>query len=201
MPHTDPDESTTPPIEVSELIEPIAQRWSPRAFTEREPTDVELERVFEAARWSASCFNAQPWRYLVVRRGEPGFADAIAGLVPANQAWASHAPVLGFSLTAPNFEFDGKPNLHAWHDVGAASAQLSIQAASVGMMVHQMAGIVREVVRERFAVPESLEVVAGFALGWPGDPSQLPEPLRAREVAPRVRKPLADMLIRGRWGG
>lgn len=182
------------------LLEAIAKRWSPRAFAEREPTDAELELVFEAARWAASCFNEQPWRYLVVRRTEPEFADALAGLTERNQAWARQAPVLGFSLAQPSFTQTGKPNLHAWHDVGAASAQLSIQAATIGLMVHQMAGIVRDVVRERFSVPDSLEIVTGFAMGWPGDPQQLAEPHRERELAPRVRRELSQTLIRGRFG-
>lgn len=182
------------------LLEAIAKRWSPRAFAEREPTDAELELVFEAARWAASCFNDQPWRYILVRRAEPEFADALAGLVESNQAWAREAPVLGFSLAQPSFTQTGAPNMHAWHDVGAASALLSIQAATIGLMVHQMAGIVRDVVRERFNVPESLEVVAGFAMGWPGDPQQLAEPYRERELAPRSRRALSDTLIRGRFG-
>lgn len=156
--------------------------------------------MFEAARWAASSFNEQPWRYIIVRRGEPEFADAIASLTTGNQVWAGGAPVLGFSLTQPNFSLTGKPNFHARHDVGAASAQLSIQAASIGLMVHQMAGIVREVVRERFAVPAELEVVAGMALGWPGDPMQLPERLRSVELGPRTRRPLAETLVRGRFG-
>ena len=182
------------------LLEAIAKRWSPRAFAEREPTDAELELVFEAARWAASCFNDQPWRYILVRRTEPEFADALAGLVESNQAWAREAPVLGFSLAQPSFTQTGKPNMHAWHDVGAASALLSIQAASIGLLVHQMAGIVRDVVRERFNVPAQFEVVAGFAMGWPGDPQQLAEPYRERELAPRSRRALSETLIRGRFG-
>jgi len=182
------------------LLEAIAKRWSPRAFAEREPTDAELELVFEAARWAASCFNDQPWRYILVRRTEPEFADALAGLVESNQAWAREAPVLGFSLAQPSFTQTGKPNMHAWHDVGAASALLSIQAASIGLLVHQMAGIHRDVVRERFAVPDQFEVVAGLAMGWPGDPQQLAEPYRERELAPRSRRALSETLIRGRFG-
>lgn len=182
------------------LIEVIRERWSPRAFSEREPTDDELALVFEAARWAASSYNEQPWRYIVVRRGEPEFADAIAGLTAGNQVWAAGAPVLGFSLTQTNFTQTGEPNRHAWHDVGAASAQLSIQAASIGLMVHQMAGIERDVVRERFAVPAELEVVAGMALGWAGDPTQLPEKLRSAELRPRTRRPLNETLVRGRFG-
>jgi hypothetical protein len=137
--------------------------------------------------------------YIVTRRSETQLhADAVAGLNEYNRAWAAGAPVLGYSLARPNFAATGKPNRHAWHDVGAASAMLSIQATHLGMMVHQMAGILPEVVRERFAVPAELEVVAGFAMGWPGDPEQLPEPLRSRERAPPERKPLTDLRVRGR---
>jgi nitroreductase len=182
------------------LLDPIAQRWSPRAFSERAPTDDELALVFEAARWAPSCFNDQPWRFLVVRRDEPEFADAVAGLVAQNQAWAQHAPVLGFSLARQSFAHNGQPNRHAWYDLGAAMALLSIQAASLGLMVHQMAGIVGDVVRERFAVPEELDVAVGFALGWPGDPEALAEPYKTRELAERSRIGLEEVLLRGRFG-
>ena len=182
------------------LLDPIAQRWSPRAFSEREPTLDELTQVFEAARWAASCYNAQPWRFIVARKSEgQRHADVAAGFNEFNRAWAASAPVVGFTLANRNLD-NGKPNRHAWFDAGAAVAQLSIQAASLGLMVHQMAGIEREVVRERFAVPDELEVVAGFAIGWPGDPAVLSDKLRERELAPRARKPLSELLIHGWWG-
>lgn len=182
------------------MLEAITKRWSPRAYDPREPSDEQLEELFEAARWAMSCFNDQPWVYIVTRRSEGRIHDdAVAGLVEANRVWAAAAPVLGYSLARSNFAQTGKPNKHAWHDVGAASAIMSIQAAHMGLMVHQMAGILPEVVRERFAVPAELDVVAGFTIGWPGDPETLPEPLRTRELAPRVRKPLAEVLRRGRF--
>lgn len=179
----------------AELLEPIAGRWSPRAFAEREPTSAELTQIFEAARWAASSYNAQPWRFIVTRKSKDArYADAAAGLNEFNRAWAGAAPVIGFCLAAREFD-NGKPNRHAWFDVGAAMAQLGIQAASIGLMIHQLAGIEREVVRERFAVPEQLELVAGFVMGWPGDPAGLPDKLRERELAARERKPLSELLL------
>jgi nitroreductase len=185
------------PSEVPPLLDAIARRRSPRAWAPAEPSEATLVSLFEAARWAPSCFNEQPWTYLVTRRSDGApFEDALAGLTPGNQAWAKSAPVLCFSLVRERFARNDKPNRHAWHDVGAASALLSIQAASLGLMVHQMAGIVREVVRERFAVPDELEIVAALAIGYPGDPDQLDDALRERELAPRTRKPLAEVFAR-----
>lgn len=187
----------TEPDDVPPLLDAISSRRSPRAWQPREPSDAVLAALFEAARWAPSCFNDQPWTYLVTCRsdGEP-FEHALAGLTPGNQSWAAAAPVLAFSLVREHFAHNGKPNRHAWHDVGAASALLSIQAASLGLMVHQMAGIEGEVVRERFSIPGELDIVAALAIGYPGDPDQLDEALRARELAPRTRKPLAEVFVR-----
>jgi nitroreductase len=184
------------------LLDVIAQRWSPRAFDpERVPSDEQLAQIFEAARWAASSYNEQPWRYLLATRDDgPLYQDALAGLNEFNRSWAATAPVVAFSLARRKFSSRDSDNPHAWHDVGAASAQLSLQAASLGIMVHQMAGIVREEVRSRFAVPEDFEVVAGIVLGWPGDPQQLPDKLREREAAPRTRRAREELVIRGRFG-
>ena len=183
------------------VLDAIAKRWSPRAFTEREPSEEQLALVFEAARWAPSSFNLQPWRYIVTLASDGRrHADALAGLNEFNRSWAAAAPVLGFSLAEREMK-PGKANLHAWHDVGAASTLLSIQAATFDLMVHQMAGIERQVVRERFAVPDSLEVVAGFAMGWPGDPDQLSDKLRERELSPRTRTPRDAFVFRGPLSG
>src|SRR5207244_1894971 len=51
-------------------IEPVLiDRWSPRAMSGEEISREELMRLFEAARWAPSSFNAQQWRALYARRG------------------------------------------------------------------------------------------------------------------------------------
>ncbi len=105
-------------------------------------------------------------------------------------------------LTVASLKFarNQKDNRHAFHDVGLAAANLVVQATSLGLVVHLMAGILPDKAREVFGIPEGHEAVTGIALGYPGDAAKLDEKLRQREQAPRSRKPLAEFVFTGRWG-
>ncbi|MGH7913116.1 MAG: nitroreductase family protein [Candidatus Binataceae bacterium] len=188
------------PAETAHPIEELLRRrWSPRAFAERPIEPEKLLRMFEAARWSASCFNEQPWSFIVATRDdEAEFARLLSCLVEGNQAWASHAPVLMVSVARLNFVQNDKPNRHAIHDVGLATAQMIVQAMAMGLFVHPMAGFHPDKVRELYGVPQGYEPVAAIAAGYPGDPATLSESLRQRELAPRLRKPQEEFVSRGR---
>ena len=183
------------------IDELLRRRWSPHAFGERRVEAETLASLLEAARWAPSSYNEQPWAFLVATKDEPAeYERLLACLVPGNQEWARTAPVLLLSVAKLNFERGGKPNRHAFHDVGLAAMSLVIEAMARGLFVHQMAGIEVEKCRTTYSIPAGWEPVAGIALGYAGDPEQLPEKLRTRELAPRRRKPLADFVFTGAWG-
>src|SRR5262249_15302646 len=115
-------------------------------------------------------------------------------LFPGN-AWARKAPVLAMSVAARNFARTGKPNRVALHDVGAASAQLTMQAMSMGVFIHQMAGFDTEKARQVCQIPPDYDPVAMMAIGYLGDPESLSEPLRTRELSPRERRPLRESVF------
>jgi nitroreductase len=185
-------------VPVHELIR---RRWSPRAFSELPVEPDKLLSVFEAARWAASASNEQPWAFLVAAQEDAkNYEDMLGVLVDFNRGWANKAPVLILTLAHTRFEKDGKPNRHAFYDLGQAAANLSIQATALGLTTHQMAGFNAEAARERFAVPEGWEPVSVIALGYAGDPDSLTEKLRQREIAPRQRKPLETFVFSGAWG-
>jgi nitroreductase len=183
----------------------LAFRRSPRAFTDQDVTPAQLLSLLEAARWAASCSNEQPWRYIVALRSEAESYQKLLGcLVEGNRVWAAKAPVLMLSVASSSFadagaSAGGRPNPHAWHDVGQASANMAIQAAALGLQIHQMAGFDRERARALFAIPEGFEPVAAIAVGHPGDAALLPERLREREIAPRQRRPVADFIHGSTW--
>jgi len=179
----------------------LARRWSPRAFSDRPVEPEKLRSLLEAARWAPSSYNEQPWAYLVATREDPvEHARLLSVLVEGNVAWAQRAPVLMLSIAKLNFDRSGKPNRHAFHDVGMASASLVFQATALGLVVHQMAGFSVEKARELYTIPEGWEPVAAFAVGYPGKPDSLPERIREKELAPRTRKPLEQFIFTGRWG-
>ena len=175
-------------------------RWSPRAFAGRPVSNQDLRTILEAGRWAASSYNEQPWRFVVARKSDGPLYDKVLGvLLPFNQAWAKSAPVLIITAAKQTFTHNGTPNLHAMHDAGAALAHIALQATALGLRAHAMAGFDREKARIELGIPEGYEPAAAVALGYPGSPDDLPSPYRERELAPRARKPLDDLVFGGHW--
>jgi len=190
------------PAPVDHDIHPLLrERWSPRAFSDKPINDETLRSLFEAARWAPSCFNEQPWRFLVARReAEQEFQLMLSCLNETNQLWAAHGRLLVVTVAATNFARNGSPNRHAWHDVGLAVAQLTLQATAHGLAVHQMAGFSSERARELYGVPDGFDPVSALVIGYPGDPDTLQGPLKERELSARVRKDQSESVFAKAWG-
>lgn len=183
------------------IHELLARRWSPRAFAEQPVEQEQLHSLFEAARWAPSSSNEQPWRFIVATKDDQAAYDRhLACLLEGNRKWAFRAPVLILSVARLDFEDDGKPNRHAFHDTGLALENLLLQAAALGLVAHPMAGFDIEKARADLKIPSGYEPVAMIAVGHPGELGLLPDYLQQRELKPRERKPLAEILYAGQWG-
>ena len=179
----------------------LRRRWSPRAFSERPVEPDKLRSIFEAARWAPSSNNEQPWSFVMaVKDDEPAYRRLFDCLKEGNKKWAFRAPVLALSVARLNFEDDNTPNRHAFHDTGMAVFSLVIQATALGLIVHQMAGYDVEKARKELKIPAGNDPVAMIAIGYPGDPDQLPEPYRSREFRPRERKHILEFVFEASWG-
>jgi nitroreductase len=184
-----------------EILPVLTQRRSPRAYSSQPvPTEV-VAQIFTAASSAASCYGEQPWRYIVGSQSTSpeAFQKILGGLMEFNQAWAKNAGVLAVGVAKLNFSHDNNLNGWAKYDVGQATATLAIEATELGLQVHQMAGFSSDALRAAFSIPEGFDPVVVFTLGYPGPTSDLPDPLREREEAPRTRKPLAEFLFEGAW--
>jgi len=179
----------------------LAERRSPYAFASRPVGASELRSLFEAARWAPSCFNEQPWSYIVATKDDATeFERLLACLVDANQAWAKAVPVLALGVVSQKFALNGKDNRTAAHDLGLAAGNLLVEATARGLVVHQMAGILPDKARETYSIPDGHVAWTGIAIGYPGDPATIAEPYKTRDLTPRRRKPLSEFVFRGEWG-
>jgi nitroreductase len=183
------------------INELLAKRWSPCAFSSQPVSDEDIRALFEAARWAASSYNEQPWRYIVAsRKDSEDFDRLLSCLVEGNQPWARFAPVLALGCIALNFARNGQPNAAAQHDLGAASACLTLEATARGLFVHQMIGILPDRAREVYQIPDDCQALTGLAIGYLGNPDDLPERYKGRDLAPRSRKLQSEFVFGGRWG-
>lgn len=179
----------------------LKRRWSPHAFHARPVEPSVLRTLFEAARWAPSSNNEQPWRFIVATKDNPEeFDRMLQCLVEGNRVWAKTAPVLIITVASMTFARNGKPNHHAFHDVGQAMADLTVQATDEGLFVHQMAGFDAEKARQTYDIPAGFEPVAAAALGYPGDIDALPPNLKERTLGARARHPQEQFVFKGKFG-
>ena len=184
-----------------DILDVFKSRWSPRAFADRPVEPEKMRRMLEAARWTMSSYNEQPWRYMVASRHEdPEAYERLLGcLVEGNQSWAKHAPVLMLAFYKKTFSGRDRENRCAPHDLGAASAALTFQATAMDLYVHQMAGIHKDIARETYDVPDDFEPMTGLAVGYLGAPTLLNEKQQTSEQAPRSRKALDTLVFGDNW--
>lgn len=181
----------------------IATRWSSRAFDDKRPVEPEkMVSCLEAARWTPSCYNDQPWRFLVTDRfhDRGSWGKLLACLSPGNRTWACRAPLLLLTCAAGSFTHSGRSNRWGAYDTGQAAMSLCLQATALGLVTHQMGGFDAERVREAFTIPAGFEPMSVIALGYPGDAVVLDGELRRREQAPRRRKSLEEIAFLEVWG-
>lgn len=177
----------------------IASRWSPRAFVPKPVESEKLQRIFEAARWSASSSNLQPWYFLVGFKGDKVYEKIFETLVEFNRLWAGNAPVLALAI-AKTTNSRGDVNSAYTYDLGQAVATLSIQASYEGVYVHQMGGFDASVAMRLLEIPEEYKVLVAFTLGYRGDENILPPNLQKFETSPRTRRPVGESVFTGSFG-
>lgn len=171
----------------SPVLDVIQKRRSRRAYADKMVETEKIHSLFEAARWAPSSLNEQPWFYIYATRDQDLWNKIFEALKEGNKLWARNAPLLICSFVRKNYIRFDSPNPAARYDLGAANAFLSLQAAHLGLNVHQMAGFDQQVIIKNLGVPDRYEPVIIMAIGYLGDVSSLPENLQAREYAPRER--------------
>jgi nitroreductase len=180
------------------LLTEIAERWSPRAYdTTYEVSKEDLTSILEAGRWAPSASNLQPWRFSVVTRGEQLHTAIVEQSMSGfNAAWVPNASSVIF-ISVPAITQDGNAYPIAWFDAGLAAQNMMIQAQALGLATHPISGYNHEVVTELLGLEKDRNSIAAIVLGKSTDPSTLSAPAQEREVAPRTRLSLDEIVLHG----
>src|SRR5438105_4025150 len=190
-----PQDSRKPEHPIESLF---FRRWSSRAMSGEPITDAEMMSLFEAARWAPSTRNKQEWRFLYARRDTSQWPLFFDLLFEGNRAWCHRAALLSVIVAHTVFQDNGKPNPVHVFDAGLAFENLALQGTAMGLVVHGMAGFDFKKAQTALAVPEDYAVAAMFAVGRPGDSTELSPELREREI-PSQRKPVREIICEGRF--
>ncbi len=176
----------------------ISGRVSPYAFSEESISEEDIMTLFGAARLAPSSFNEQPWRFVYAKKdSEEEFNKLLSILMEGNREWAKHAPLVGISIAKLNFSYNGNPNRFAIHDVGLAMGGLLAQATSMGIKVHQMGGYYLDKASDVLDLPRGYEPVAMFVMGYQGNPDDLTEDIKRKELREHSRRPLNELVSMG----
>ncbi|WP_445735826.1 nitroreductase family protein [Mariniflexile sp.] len=182
-----------------EILSLLKHRYSPRTFQKKNIENEHLNQLFEAARWSASSNNLQPWRFIYAEKGTGAYQSIFDCLSDFNKKWANNAPLLMLSAYKEKTD-DGKENFHALHDLGLCLGSMTVQAQHLGIGLHHMAGVDWEKAQKVFDVPDGFHVTTAIALGYyGGNLDKLTEELQKQEVAKRQRRDAETFAFKGAW--
>jgi nitroreductase len=185
-------------ITSAEIAPVLANRWSPRAYdVNHTASQHELLSILEAGRWAPSANNAQPWRFSIATRGSELFDQIVSALTGFNQAWAPNASAL-LVISVLNQKADGTPYPGALLDAGLAAQNMMIQAEELGLAAHPIGGMVHDQMRKVLDLADNLDPIMAMTIGKRADASVLEGPAYEREVAPRVRLELDEIVLHGK---
>lgn len=183
------------------MHELLKTRYSPRVFSDRTVEHGKIVSLLEAAQWSPSSMNGQPWRFIVAsKEDDANFKNLLGLLYDANKAWAKNAAVLILTIAKLDNDSNGQLNKHAFYDLGNSVANLTFQAMYMNLFIRQMGGFNVEDARNVFSIPKGYEPVSVLAVGYKGNADVLPENLKIREQAVRTRKDLNEIAFEEKFG-
>jgi len=190
-------------ITSQKIADLLAKRWSPRSFNKSiEITKEQMISIAEAARWTASSSNEQPWNILFVNRDidENSYNKVFESLSIGNQKWCINANVFIVVVARDYFNVNESYNKWAGFDVGAAATSMMLQAKELGLVTHPLGGFDEQSIKDSFNLPSNHTAYSVIALGYQDTEDKLEEPFITREKAERVRKPLNDNFFLQEWG-
>jgi nitroreductase len=176
---------------VKEIIE---QR---RAYRSLDPIEISKDTIHEvcqAAQLAPSCFNNQPWHFVVVVTPErvKGMHDALS----QGNKWAYDASLFIAVCARKSDDCVIYDREYYLFDTGLATAFLILRATELGLVAHPIAGYSPKTARKILSIPEEMQVIALIVVGKHAKRIKpvLSEKQREQEVHRPTRKPLSSFI-------
>ena len=163
-----------------------------REFTEAPVEAAALDAIADAARWSGSSANSQPWRFIVIR--EPATLRELSeSSPPSTKSLATAAAALAIVL--PQEKGAAVSNAY---DEGRATERIMIAASflDLGAGIAWVKADDRPAVGELLGVPEDRFVRTLVAIGHPTGKASKPKSTHGE-----ARLPRSETVFDERWGG
>ncbi len=169
-------------------------RYSKRAYLDKDIPKESLDRIFEIIRWTPSCANKQPWRIIFVQ--DKAQHEKLSSALSKGNAWAAKAPVLVVicARESDDYSRDDDPVKYYQFDSGMATLSLLLGAVQEGLMRHPMAGYDAPAVKKALDIPDEYHLLCVVSLGYEGPIDLLDERTRAKDESPRVRKEISEII-------
>jgi len=168
-----------------ETIDAIKTRRSVREFTDRGVDDIVIEEIIDAGRWAPSGLNNQAWRFIVVRN--KATKDELSEHTHYG-AILKNAPSLIVVFLDSEQMYDHTKDVQS---IGACIQNMLLALHSLGLGGVWLGEILKkkEKVNELLGAPESYELMAVVALGYPANKKRTSE-----------RKGISELTFRERFG-
>jgi nitroreductase len=171
----------------------LRKRWSARAFSSRRVEKTKLFSILEAARWTPSSRNEQPWRYIIFTTDNPSRLLEAQSVLLESNSFAKQAPILICAITKKTYTDSLELNRLYFHDLGAANENMFLECFNQGLIMHEMGGFNVKLAKEIFNIPDDYEVGIMIAIGYQGTNDSLPEKFKVKNTKPRERKHLSQI--------
>jgi nitroreductase len=171
----------------------LRKRWSARAFSSRRVEKTKLFSILEAARWTPSSRNEQPWRYIIFTTDNPSRLLEAQSVLLESNSFAKQAPILICAITKKTYTDSLELNRLYFHDLGAANENMFLECFNQGLIMHEMGGFNVKLAKEIFNIPDDYEVGIMIAVGYQGTNDSLPEKFKVKNTKPRERKHLSQI--------
>jgi len=178
------------------MLREIAIRRSARAFSSRDIEEEKMKEILEAGRWAPSCYNNQPWHFVVLRGEE---TKKVHGALNKGNSWAKNANMVIAVVAKRDEDCMSNGREYYMFDSGLAVENMLLESYHQGLVAHSILGFNENFVKENLGIPDDYRVIVLVIIGYEGNVEYLDEYAREKEMQPRVRKDINEIVHRGGW--